>query len=75
MRVRVVSPFPIRGLESDGTLELQEGARVRDLLKRSLSAALYTKFVPVSVNGRQVAPSSRLQEGDLVVILMPIGGG
>ena len=75
MRVRVISPFPIRGLGADGMLELHDGARVRDLLKHSVPAALYTVLVPVSVNVRQVPPSHYLKDGDLVVILMPIGGG
>lgn len=75
MRVKVISPFPLRGLEDDDTLELKEGARVRDVLKRSLPAAVYAMVVPVSVNGRQVPPDHKLTEGDLVVILMPISGG
>ncbi len=75
MRIKVISPFEVRGLAEDGTLELKEGARVRDLLRRSLPAALYATLVPVSVNGRQVQPAHRLQDGDLVVILMPISGG
>jgi sulfur carrier protein ThiS len=75
IQVKVISPFPLRGVDTDGTVELPDNTRVRDLLRRSLPAALYARIVPVSVNGRQVPPSHRLQDGDLVVIIMPISGG
>ena len=73
MRIKVVSPVTIRELDSDGYLELPSGSRVRDVLKMlKLNPA---RLLPVSVYGVQVKRSHRLREGDILVIIYPLGGG
>ena len=73
MRIKVVSPVTIRELDSEGYLELPGDSRVRDVLKMlKLNPA---RLLPVSVNGVQVKRSHRLREGDILVIIYPLGGG
>ncbi len=72
MKVKIIAPFEIPGRQADGSLELAEGARVRDLLR---SAPLYAAILPVSVNGQQAPRSRKLKDGDLVVVIAPIQGG
>jgi sulfur carrier protein ThiS len=75
MRIKVVAPFAVTGLGKDGSLELPEGARVRDVLKRSKSISRYLAVLPMMVNGRQVKASHVLQDDDVLVIVYPISGG
>ncbi len=72
MKVKVIAPFEIPGRQADGSLELEEGARVRDLLR---AAPLYAALLPISVNGKQAPRSRKLCNGDLVVVIAPIQGG
>lgn len=72
MKVKVIAPFAVPGRGADGTLELPDGARVRDIFR---SAPLFTALLPVSVNGEQVRRSRKLNDGDLVVVIAPISGG
>lgn len=73
MKVRVIAPFPIKGLDSGDWLELSDGSRVKDVLKGSgLNPA---RLLPVFVNGQQVKKSHILKEGDTLVFLYPLSGG
>jgi molybdopterin converting factor small subunit len=74
MKIRVVAPFEIPGQAKDGTLEMPEGSKVRDIFRRA-HVRLYVSLLPVSVNGKQVSRSQNLKEGDLVVMITPISGG
>ena len=49
MKIKVVSPVDIRGLDPSGNLDIPEGSRVRDVLK--LLGRNPARFLPVSVKG------------------------
>ena len=73
MKVKVIAPFSIRGLDKEDWLEVSEGSRVRDVLKGTgLNPA---RLLPVFVNGQQVKKSHILKEGDIIVFLYPLSGG
>ena len=71
----VAAPFELRGQGRDGCVDLHEGARVRDLLRLAVNAPIYTRLLPVSVNGEQAKHSQILQDGDVVVFILPRTGG
>ncbi len=75
MKVRVVAPFEIGGLDRDGMLEIPSGTKVRDILKRSNSIHRYLSVLPVMVNGKQVKATHILKDGDTLVVIFPISGG
>jgi len=73
MKVKIIAPFPIQGLDREDCLEMREGSRVKDVLKGSgLNLA---RLLPVFVNGQQVKKSHILKEGDIIVFLYPLSGG
>jgi sulfur carrier protein ThiS len=73
MKVKVIAPFPVRGLDQEDYLEMSKGSRVKDVLKGSgLNPA---RLLPVFVNGEQVKKSHILKDGDIVVFLYPLSGG
>jgi molybdopterin converting factor small subunit len=73
VKVKVIAPFPIRGLDPDDWLELSDGSRVKDVLKGS--GLNPVRLLPVFVNGHQVKKSHALKDGDIVVFLYPLSGG
>lgn len=73
MKVKIIAPFPIRGLDHDDWLEMSEGSRVRDVLKGS--GFNPARLLPVFVNGQQVKKSHILKDGDTIVFLYPLSGG
>ena len=75
IRVKLVAPFELDGIDSEGCVDLPDGARVEDLLRRLHGFPLYARFLPVAVNGDQVKRSHRLKDGDMVLFVMPISGG
>ncbi len=75
IRVQLVAPFELDGIDSDGCVDLPDGARVADLFKRVHGLPLYVRLLPVAVNGDQVKLSHRLKDGDMVLFIMPVSGG
>ena len=75
MKVRVIAPFEINGLDAGSLLDVPAGTRVRDVLKRSRSIARNLMILPVMVNGEQVKATHILNDGDTLVIVFPISGG
>ena len=74
MKVKIIAPFQIAGQADDGSVLLPEGTRLRGLY-RLVHAPLYSRLLPVSVNGEQVPKSHKLLDGDLVIFVAPISGG
>ncbi len=74
IRVKVVAPFAIREIDKSGEIELPDQITVGQLRKR-LRAPLFAYALPVMVNGKQAGARQRLQQGDLVIFLMPLSGG
>lgn len=75
MKIRVVAPFTVPGLDVQGKLEIPQGATVASIMKRAKTESLAWNLLPVSVNGRQVKRSHKLNDGDVVVFISPISGG
>jgi molybdopterin converting factor small subunit len=75
MKVRVVAPFAISGLDVEGRLEVPPGATVGSILKRAKTSGPFWRLLPVSVNGMQVKKSHKLNEDDVIVFISPISGG
>lgn len=75
IRVKLVAPFELDGIDSAGCVDLPDGARVRDLFRRLHGFPLYARLLPVAVNGDQVNHSHRLKDGDMVVFIIPVSGG
>ena len=73
MKVKVIAPFPVRGLDHEDCLEMRAGSRVKDVLKGS--GLNPVRLLPVFVNGEQVKKSHVLKDGDIVVFLYPLSGG
>jgi hypothetical protein len=75
MKIQVIAPFEIQGLDADGFIELPPGTRVRDVLKRTKPIVRFFVGMPVMVNGKQVKKSCELQDGDVLMFLFPLSGG
>lgn len=73
MKVNVIAPVEIQGLDADGNLHIPDGSRVRDVLK--LLRLNPARLLPVSVNGEQAPRSQLLKNGDVVVLIFPLSGG
>ncbi|MDD5367834.1 MAG: hypothetical protein PHQ40_02015 [Anaerolineaceae bacterium] len=74
IKVKVIAPFKIPGQAVDGSVDLPDHTRVSGLLKLG-RAPLFTRLLPVSVNGEQVSGRRVLCDGDLVIFIVPISGG
>lgn len=75
MRVKVIAPVKLAGLDRDDCIDVAPGTRVRDLLRRAGPAGHFMRLLPVMVNGEQVEPAHVLAEGDVVVFVFPRAGG
>jgi molybdopterin converting factor small subunit len=75
MKVRVVAPFAVSGLDAEGRLEVPREATVGYVLKKAKTGGPFWNLLPVSVNGMQVKKSHKLNDGDVIVFISPISGG
>jgi sulfur carrier protein ThiS len=73
MKVKIIAPFTVQGLDPEDCLEMSEGSRVKDVLRGS--GLHIGRLLPVFVNGQQVKKKHRLSDGDIVVFLYPLSGG
>jgi molybdopterin converting factor small subunit len=72
--VKVVAPFRLKQATPEGEIQVPEGTTLRRMLRLS-GAPLIAQAWPVMVNGWQQNKSYKLQDGDLVVFVVPIAGG
>jgi molybdopterin converting factor small subunit len=75
MKIKVIAPVKLEGLDRDDSLDVVPGTRVRDLLQRAGPAGRFMGLLPIMVNGKQVDPAHALAEGDVVVFVFPRAGG
>ncbi len=75
MRIHVIAPFEIPGLDGEDCLEVEPGTRVSDVLARAAAARRFAGLLPVAVNGRQVDGAHVLADGDILVVVFPTSGG
>ena len=73
MKVKIIAPFLIGGLDQEDCLVMSEGSRVKDVLKGS--GLNIVRLLPVFVNGQQVKKNHLLKDGDIVVFLYPLSVG
>jgi molybdopterin converting factor small subunit len=75
MKVKVIAPFEIPGLDTDDWLEVPQDTRIKDILKLAKTALPVRRLLPVSVNGKLVRKSYQLRENDVLIFLFPFSGG
>lgn len=64
----------VKNYVDGGTFELNEGAKLKKLLRKSGANGLTFPLV-LMINGEKVNPSHTLNDGDEVKILNVVGGG
>ncbi len=77
MRVTVefAATLKVEGVESGGTVDLEEGATVQTLLDRLGLEPHHHPYVVPLVNRSKVRFGHVLGDGDHVYLLLPVGGG
>jgi len=65
----------IDGLDKNGTIELNAGATIEDLLNQLKVQRDHQKFVSAFINGEERNRFTTLHDRDKVTLLLPIGGG
>ncbi len=65
----------IEGLGKNGSIELNDGATIEDLLNQLKVQQDHQKFVGAFINGEERNRFTTLQNHDKVTLLLPIGGG
>ena len=75
IHLEYTSVLDVRNAENNSDVILPEGATVTDLLSFLEIKPEHQRFVIASVDGKKRSPGSELQDGDHVVLSLPIGGG
>jgi len=75
MKVKVIAPFEIPGLDADDWLEVPQDTHITDILKLAKTTHPVRQLLPVSVNGKLVRKSYKLRENDILIFLFPLSGG
>lgn len=65
----------IEGLDKNGSIELNEGATIEDLLNQLKVQRDHQKFVSAFINGEERNRFTTLHDHDKITLLLPIGGG
>jgi hypothetical protein len=72
--VKVVSPLSLKNAGPSGEVQLPERTTVGGMLVRA-GAPLPAHILPAFVNGSLAKKSQKLNDGDLIVLLLPFSGG
>ncbi|WP_432667165.1 MoaD/ThiS family protein [Wukongibacter baidiensis] len=77
MRVKVYAPMFIKtiNIDDDGYVELNEGSRVKDLLRKIKIPLPLSPILMCSVNYKRAKVSTPLKDGDIITFINIISGG
>lgn len=75
IRVRYAEYIRIEEVENGGTLEIEEGTTVRQLLQRLTMEEQYRDFFHPIIDKQRQSNDYVLREGDDLLLYLPSGGG
>ena len=73
--VRVTGPVVLPSGATQETLELEDGATVAALIEAAGFRPAQARFFRAAVGGEVAGSHTRLKDGDVVTLMVPIGGG
>ncbi len=73
--VRVTGPVTLPSGERETAVDLEAGAKVKDLVTAVGFTAAQARFFRVAIGGAVADQHVQLKEGDQVTLMVPIGGG
>ena len=75
VNVSCFGTLDIKGLDDDGSVEVEAGATVEQVLNLLPLDHRIRKHLPVMVNGKLEKHSHPLKDGDELVLVIPAPGG
>ena len=77
MKVKITCSgrIDISGSDENGFLEVEENATVKQILAQLSMDKRLRKHIPVIISSRLVKRSHRPQDGDELILVVPIAGG
>ncbi|WP_105616173.1 MoaD/ThiS family protein [Vallitalea okinawensis] len=77
MRVKVYAPMFIKtvNIDDDGYVELKDGSRVKELLRRIKIPVPLSPLLMCSVNYKPAKVSTPLEDGDIITFINIVSGG
>ncbi len=73
--IEFTAVLDVKHVASGSTVELAQGATVKDLLHLLKVKENHQRYVVPFVNGEQKKLTAKLQDGDKVFLSLPVGGG
>ncbi len=73
--VNFMSLVKLKNVKSGEPIDVAEGTSIGKLLKQNMVEEKALKYIKLVVNGRQQDVEYILKDGDVLTLIIPIGGG
>jgi sulfur carrier protein ThiS len=75
VKIELLGLLHLKGVTNNSFLEVKEGSTISDLFNQLNILKDHQKFVTSFLNGSEVRKSTTINDGDIVKIFLPTGGG
>jgi hypothetical protein len=75
VKIELLGLLHIKGVKSNSFIEVKEGATVSDIYAELNILKDHQRFIIPFINGIEVRKSASVNDGDIVKIFLPTGGG
>jgi molybdopterin converting factor small subunit len=75
IKVEILGLLHLKGIKNNSFVEVKDGSTIADLYDELNILKDHQKFITPFVNGIEVRKSAAINDGDIVKIFLPTGGG
>lgn len=75
VKIELLGLLHLKGIKNNSFVELNEGSSVADLYNQLNILRDHQKFITPYINGNEVRKSTTINDGDIIKIFLPTGGG
>jgi sulfur carrier protein ThiS len=75
VKIELLGLLHLKGVTNNSFVEVKEGSTISDLYNQLNILKDHQKFITPFINGSEVRKSTTINNGDIVKIFLPTGGG
>jgi sulfur carrier protein ThiS len=75
VKIELLGLLHIKGVKNNSFIEVKDGSTISDIYNELNILKDHQRFIIPFINGTEVRKSSIINEGDIIKIFLPTGGG
>jgi sulfur carrier protein ThiS len=75
VKIELLGLLHIKGIKNNSFIEVKDGSTISDIYNELNILKDHQRFIIPFINGTEVRKSTNVNEGDIIRIFLPTGGG